>query len=132
MLFAQAVSTQRAMSLMTEEPNPSSDKTETAAATVPKQLIDRPQDFRFHAAYLVYSDAWDKAASQEAKLKLNEIISALSSEQIDYDTFYREISQYRGFKSEHFNSGRAFIETQRKKDWRRREEREGRNKRHGR
>jgi len=115
---------------MTEEPNP--NETAAPAPSVPKMMIDKPSDFRFHAAYLVYSDAWDKASSSEAKIKLNEILTALSSEQIDYETFYRQISQYRpGFNSEQF-SGRAFIETQRKKDWRRREEREGRNKRHGR
>jgi len=113
-----------------EEPNQNKEK----ALPEPNKLMDRPSDFRFHAAYLVYSDAWDKASSSEVKLKLNEILEALSIEKIDYETFYREISQYRvEFNPEHFSGGaRTYIETQRKKDWRRREEREGRNKRHGR
>ena len=104
----------------------------TTETTVAKQLIDRPSDFRFHAAYLVYSDAWDKAASSDIKLKLNDIVSALSSEKIDYETFYREISQYRvELNPEHFSGGkRTYIETQRKRDWRKREEKDSRNKRH--
>jgi hypothetical protein len=107
---------------------------ETPSVAVPKLLIDKRSDFRFHAAYLVYSDAWDKASSSEVKLKLNQSITALSNEQIDYETFYRDISQYRiEFNPEHFSGGgRSFIETQRKKDWRKREERASRNKRHGR
>jgi len=113
-----------------EEPNPSEEK----VPAEPNKLMDRPSDFRFHAAYLIYSDAWDKASSVEVKSKLNEIFEALSNEKIDYETFYREISQYRvEFNPEHFRGGtRTYIETQRKKDWRRRQEREGRNKRHGR
>jgi len=115
---------------MNQEPDPD----EAAAQTEPKKLIDKPSDFRFHAAYLVYSEAWDKASSPDVKLKLNEIMEALSNEKVDYEAFYRQISQYRvEFNPEHFSGGtRAYIETQRKKDWRRREEREGRNKRHGR
>jgi len=99
----------------------------------PNKLMDRPSDFRFHAAYLIYSEAWDKA-SPEVKQKLNEIMDALSAGKIDYETFYREMSPYRvEFNPEHFSSsGRTFIETQRKRDWRKREERESRNKRHGR
>jgi len=114
-----------------EEPHTNEEKTPTE----PNKLMDRPSDFRFHAAFLTYSEAWDKASSVEVKMKLNEIMAALSEEKIDYETFYREINQYRvEFNPEHFSGGgtRAFIETQRKKDWRRREEREGRNKRHGR
>jgi hypothetical protein len=99
---------------------------ETAEATVAKQLIDRPSDFRFHAAYLVYSEAWDKATSLDIKL------SALSFEKIDYEIFYREISKYRvELNPENFSAGRRrYIETQRKRDWRKREEKDSRNKRH--
>jgi hypothetical protein len=122
---------------MTEEPKASDEQTEPAeqVATEPvvKQMVDRPSDFRFHAAYMVYSDAWDRTSSSETKLKLNEAITMLSEDKIDCETFYREISQYRGHTgSDQFGGGRAFIETQRKRDWRRREERDSRNKRHGR
>jgi len=116
---------------MNEEPTANEASEPTDAV---KKLTDKPLDFRFHAAYLTYSDAWEKVRSPEVKLKLNEILEALSAEKIDYETFYRQISQYRvEFNPEHFSGGtRTYIETQRKRDWRRREEREGRNKRHGR
>jgi len=125
---------------MTEEPKAPDDQTEstepteqTAAEPVPKQMIDRPTDFRFHAAYLVYSDAWDKTSFPETKLKLNEAITMLSEDKIDCETFYRQISQYRNHsESSQFGGGRVYIETQRKRDWRKREERDSRNKRHGR
>jgi len=125
---------------MTEDPKASDDKAETTepteqAATEPveKQLVDRPSDFRFHAAYMVYSDAWDKTQSSDDKLKLNEAITMLAEDKIDCETFYREISQYRGHTgTDQFSGGRAFIETQRKRDWRRREQKDERNKRHGR
>lgn len=118
------------MSLMSQEPDANQEK----APAEPTKLMDKPSDFRFHAAYLTYSEAWDKTSSGEIKLKLNEILTALSEDKIDYETFYRQINQYRAeFNPEHFSGGgRHYIETQRKRDWRRREEREGRNKRHGR
>jgi translation initiation factor IF-2 len=57
---------------------------------VTKLMIDRPSDFKFHVAYLAYSHSWDKTASQETKTKLNEIISSLSNQEIDYSTFYEK------------------------------------------
>jgi len=119
---------------MTQEPN-TEDKPTTGTA-VSKLLIDRPSDFRFHAAYLIYSSAWDKNTSQEIREKLNEIMEALSKNEIDYENFYREMNQYRAeFNPEHFSGDlrmKTYIETQRKSDWRRREERDRRNARHGR
>jgi len=119
---------------MTQEPKPE-DKPSPSVA-VSKLLIDRPSDFRFHAAYLIYSDAWDKTASEEVKNKLNELIEQLSKETIDYENFYTNISQHRvEFNPEHFvgspYSSRARIETGRKRDWRRKEEAARRDKRHG-
>ena len=101
-------------------------------ATVPKLSIDNLSDFKFHAAYLTYSQAWDRASTSEVKTKLNEIITALSRSEIDYQSFYEKISQYRAeFNPEHYSGGgRLFIETQRKKDWRRMQERNARNARH--
>jgi len=122
---------------MTQEPN-TQDKptTNTATATISKLLIDRPSDFRFHAAYLIYSSAWDKNTSEEARAKLNEMIEALTKNQIEYENFYREMDRYRAeFNPEHFKGDmhtRSYIETQRKRDWRKREERDRRNQRHGR
>lgn len=134
---------------MTEDPKTSDDQTETteqteqtdsaeqteqtAAEPVEKQMIDKPSDFRFHAAYVTYSDIWDKTQSSDDKQKLNEAITMLAEDKIDCETFYREIGQYRGHAGpDQFSGGRSFIETQRKRDWRRREQRDERNKRHGR
>jgi len=119
---------------MTKEPNLPEEQTTTE--TVSKLLIDRPSDFRFHAAYLIYSSSWDKATSQEVRKKLNEMVEALSKNEMDYEKFYQEINRYRAeFNPEHFKgnvSMKTYIETQRKKDWRKREERDRRNARHGR
>jgi len=135
---------------MTEDPKTSDDQTESTEQTeqtdsaeqteqaaaepvVEKQMIDKPSDFRFHAAYVTYSDIFDKTQSSDDKQKLNEAITMLAEDKIDCETFYRQIGQYRGHAGpDQFSGGRAFIETQRKRDWRRREERDSRNKRHGR
>ena len=135
---------------MTEDPKTSDDQTESTEQAeqtdsaeqteqtapepiVEKQMIDKPSDFRFHAAYVTYSDTFDRTQSSGDKQKLNEAITMLAEDKIDSETFYRQISQYRGHAGpDQFSGGRAFIETQRKRDWRRREERDSRNKRHGR
>jgi len=95
-----------------------------------KLLIDRPSDFRFHAAYLAYSEAWDKSSSQEIRGKLNEIMESLSKNQIDYQGFYEKISEYRTNISPELVRSRMYIETQRKKEWRRREAKSAREARH--
>jgi len=96
----------------------------------PKLLIDRPSDFRFHAAYLAYSEAWDKTVSQEIRSKLNEIMESLSKNKIDYQNFYEKINQYRTNLIPESMRSRMFIETQRKKEWRRREAKSAREARH--
>jgi hypothetical protein len=99
--------------------------------TIEKLLIDRPSDFRFHAAYLVYSELWDKTSSSETKAKLNETVTLLSKGEIDYETFYRSISQYRpGVYAKPSFGGGARIETLRKRDWREKEARKARESRH--
>jgi len=60
-----------------------------------KLLIDNPSDFKFHAAYLTYSNTYDKTTNSEAKKQLNQNIRALQQKQIDHSTFYKNISQYR-------------------------------------
>ncbi len=105
----------------------------TDAMTTQKLLIDRPFDFRFHAAYLVYSQAWDRTPSQEVKVKLNDLMTALSKEEIDYEQFYGQVNPYRAdFNPEHYSGGRkkTYIETSSKKDWRRKEEKNMRNQRY--
>lgn len=94
-----------------------------------KLEIDRPNDFKFHLAYDVYSRAWDNNQSDPARLKLNELISALASNEDGYSDFYAQIQEYRKDYTS-FRSGRTRIETQRKRDWQRADSKDGRDRRH--
>ena len=107
-------------------------ESKTNDTAVPKLLIDRPSDFKFHAAYHIYSQAWDENPSQEVRMKLNEIMASLSKNEIDYQSFYKKVNQYRvEFNPEHYSGGlRARIETQRKRDWKRSEAKSARNSRY--
>jgi len=96
-----------------------------------KLLIDNLSDFRFHAAYLTYSDTYDKTANPETKKQLNQNIMALQQNQIDYPTFYKNIDQYRMGEGSQYSHGRTFIKTQKKREWRRNAQKRERNKRHG-
>jgi hypothetical protein len=99
--------------------------------TIPeKLLIDKPSDFQFHAAYLAYSDTYDKTSNPETKNQLNQNITALQQNQIDYHTFYRNINQFRAEASSNNRYGRAQIKTQKKREWRRKAQKRERNKRH--
>lgn len=95
-----------------------------------KLLIDNPSDFQFHAAYLTYSNIYDKTTNSEAKKQLNQNIRALQQNQIDYSTFYKNISQYRTEEGSQHDYGRTLIKTQRKRDWRRKTQKHERIERH--
>ncbi|MEM2341029.1 MAG: hypothetical protein QXX94_03425 [Candidatus Bathyarchaeia archaeon] len=93
-----------------------------------KLLIDDPSNFQFHAAYLAYSDAYDKATDPEIRKYLNQMIINLRQNKIDYQTFYKNISQYRQIDESQCQY-RSNIKTQSKSEWRsqlRRMEREKR------
>jgi len=94
-----------------------------------KLQIDRPDDFKFHIAYGVYSKAWDENVSDEVRVKLNELISSLASDKDDYSNYYAQMQQYRSDSGFHA-SGRTRIETGRKKQWQRTQNRDARNRRH--
>lgn len=110
---------------MTEEQRLRSNEEE-----VTKLVIDRPSDFRFHAAYLAYSETWDKITSEEKKMKLNEITSSLSEGEISYSDFYKGLDQFRRPSSKHYAYTRERIETQRKRDWRKKQTKKMRDARH--
>jgi len=95
-----------------------------------KLLIDNPADFRFHAAYLTYSDIYDKTANPETKKQLNQNITALQQNQIDYQTFYKNIDQYRTGEGSQYSYGRTLIKTQKKREWRRKMQKHERIERH--
>ncbi len=109
---------------MTEESRTQSDE------EAPKLTIDKPSDFRFHAAFLAYSNTWDKLASEEEKTKLNEITQSLSDGEISYSEFYKRLDQFRRPGSKHYAFSRERIETQRKRDWRKKQTKNMRNARH--
>ncbi len=109
---------------MTEEEKPQSKE------EVTKLAIDKPSDFKFHAAYLAYSETWDKSTSKEMKTELNQIISSLSKDEISYSSFYERLGQFGQRGSTYHTYPRERIETQRKRDWRKRQTRAQRNARH--
>lgn len=99
-------------------------------ATPEKLLIDDTTDFQFHAAYLAYSEAFDKRTDAKSRQDLNKNIEALKKSKMDYATFYANVNQYRaGMGTEQRHSG-LFLKTQRKKDWRRATQKRERIKRH--
>ncbi|MCW4004738.1 MAG: hypothetical protein NWE95_12585 [Candidatus Bathyarchaeota archaeon] len=111
---------------MTQEPNQQNNQTQPQTE---KLLIDNPQNFQFHAAYMVYSETFDKTTNPQARKTLNQNIQDLKDNKIDSATFYLNISSYRKIevpRPERF----SMPQTQRKKDWRRKEQRQDRIKRH--
>jgi len=93
--------------------------------------VDRPQDFKFHVAYGVYSRAWDENTSEAVRIKLNELISSLAKDDSEdgYFAFYAGIQEYRKDLIS-FKPGRTRIRTQRKRDWQRTDIKDRRNQRH--
>ena len=108
---------------MTEQPNE-----QTTQPKIEKLLIDDLSNFPFHAAYLVYEEAFDKATDPNAKMELNRNLSELRENKIDNATFYMNISRYR--KVDVPRQERFSMQTQRKRDWRKKEQRQDRIKRH--
>ena len=93
-----------------------------------KLLVDNISDFKFHAAYMAYSEAWDENTSDEIRTKLNGLISLLSSGEANYGDFYYNLNQFRKQRSGSYL--RARIQSQRKSDWRRSEKKSARNSRY--
>ena len=119
---------------MTEETKPKNEEIQqsenTVTEKVKKLLIDKPSDFKFHAAYIAYSGLWDKMESSNTKKELNNIITSLSKDELSYSKFYRALDDYRRLGSRRFEFKRDRIETQRKRDWRQKQTRSQRNQRH--
>jgi len=98
---------------------------------IEKLLIDDLSNFPFHAAYLVYSEVFDSARSDEEKLDLNKNIEDLKNNIISSETFYRNISRYRKEAvPPPPRYDRFTVQTQRKRDWRMISQRQDRIRRH--
>lgn len=95
-----------------------------------KLLIDDPSNFQFHAAYLTYSELFDKITNPETRKQLNDNITALKESGGDYAKFYQSIDRFRGGDVAQQGFGRAFIKTQKKRDWRRKTQKHERISRH--
>ena len=93
-----------------------------------KLLIDDLSNFRFHVAYLAYSEAWDENPSDEARTHMNGLLSALTSPDPNYEEFYSLLGQFRKQRSEFHQ--RVRIQSQRKSDYRRTEKKTSRNSRY--
>jgi hypothetical protein len=96
---------------------------------VPEKLeIDDPSNFQFHAAYTVYADTFDKTSDGDSKEELNQFIEDLKDNKMDFETFYRDLAPFR--KIDVPRQERFTMQTQRKKDWRKKTQRQDRIKRH--
>src|SRR4030067_3776723 len=90
-----------------------------------KLMLEAPSNFPFHSVYLVYSQVFDDATSVEVKKELNTNLEALKQGQIDFETFYRNIAHHRKIAAMP-RQDRFSLQTQRKKDWRAKEQRQDR------
>jgi len=109
---------------MTEQPPNSQEPT-------PEKLqIDDLSNFQFHAAYLVYSELFDNVNGVDAKKELNLNISDLKENKINPEMFYRNVARYRGDVMTERRRDRFTVQTQRKKDWRMKSQKQERIRRH--
>jgi hypothetical protein len=107
---------------MTEQPNEKNQQ-------VPEKLqIDDQANFQFHAAYSVYEEAFSRTSDGESKEELNQTLMDLKDGKISYETFYRDMAPFR--KLDVPRQERFTMQTQRKKDWRKKTQRQDRIKRH--
>lgn len=95
---------------------------------IEKLLIDDTANFQFHAAYLVYSETFDKVSDFD-KEDLNRKILDLKENKSDLEAFYQEIAHYRHL-SPNPRQERFTMQTQRKKDWRMATQKQDRIRRH--
>jgi len=103
------------------------ERSEPSGEKVPKLMIDKPSDFLFHAAYTAYSKAWDENLSEDARTKLNSIMLSFSVG--GSSSFYSQLDEFRAGANSDFR-GRSMIRSQRKRAWRREEQKKARMSRH--
>ena len=94
---------------------------------VEKKIFQIP-DFKFIAAYNVYSKKFNES-DEEERQRLNELITRLSEDELSYPSFYEEISKDDS-ESRRYRFHRSRIEGTRKFAYRRAEQKTDRIKRH--
>jgi hypothetical protein len=106
-------------------------KSEESENIEPKKLsLDDPSNFQFHAAYLAYSELFEKSNKSEIKKQLNETIIALKENKQTYSNFYRSINKFREERTRPLSYNRSIIKTQRKRDYRKNKQKSERIRRH--
>jgi hypothetical protein len=113
-----------------EKQNKEQEIEETRTEEATKLLNEKPSDFKFQAAYLAYSTTWDKIEKTKQRTELNGILTSLSNEEISYREFYRTLEDYRRHSPKNYEFSRERIETQRKRDWRQKQNKQERNQRY--
>ena len=108
---------------MSDEPNQPISEPQ-----VEKLLIDDLSNFQFHTAYMVYSETFDKITSPRDQINLNQNIQDLKDGKFDVETFYQNIAHHRRIAP--LQRERFTVQTQRKKDWRMKSQRQERIRRH--
>ncbi|MEM2168975.1 MAG: hypothetical protein QXX99_03590 [Candidatus Bathyarchaeia archaeon] len=94
-----------------------------------KIVLRDTANFQLQAAYLAYSEAYDKTEDPEARKYLNQNMIDLQHNRIDYQTFYKNINQYRQIEASKCQS-RSNIKSLSKSEWRIRVEKLEREKRY--
>ncbi|MEM1507282.1 MAG: hypothetical protein QXU02_04675 [Candidatus Bathyarchaeia archaeon] len=95
-----------------------SEEVEKDIKSAPKKItIDDLSNFRLHAAYLAYSEAYDKSIDLEVRKYLNQNMIDLQQNKIDYQTFYENINRYRQIDGSQ-RQRKLSIKTQSKSEWR--------------
>ncbi|MEM2454660.1 MAG: hypothetical protein QXN21_01800, partial [Candidatus Bathyarchaeia archaeon] len=94
-----------------------------------KVVLRNPENFQLQAAYLAYSEAYDNVDDSEVRKYLNQNMLDLQHNKIDYQTFYRNINQYRQISGSQCQS-KSNIKSSSKSEWRTRVEKMEREKRH--
>jgi hypothetical protein len=82
--------------------------------TVSKLSFTDVTDFKFLAAYGKYSELFDNA-DIEKKLQLNDVVSRLNNNEIDYSTFYYELNKLSETQEQLRRFHRSSIKGQRKR-----------------
>jgi hypothetical protein len=81
--------------------------------------FEQMTDFKFKAAYEAYSKLFDETEGREKRTELNNNISQLFNKEISYPVFYREISRHREDSGRRRRFRRIRIKGQRKRAYRR-------------
>ena len=89
-------------------------------------LLDNLSDFRFHAAYLAYTEAWTNNVEPSVRHELNALLQTLHAEN-NFPQFYQAINHYRTPAEP---PSRTRFKAKKKRAWRRSEAKKSRLSRH--